>query len=93
MRKLTLIFVIWTACQLPKAIFTLARLKTTPEDDPFDQQDDLKTALIMFIFQVITDVFPLVLSLEGNFLQIFTVQFKVQEPERPTSEEHPDNGI
>ena len=36
----------------------------------------------MFSLQVGTEVFPFLLSLESNFLQIFTTDFKIASPEK-----------
>ena len=82
MKRLVLIFVLWSICLIPKAIFTLVginnplSLSFSWDDFKGDQSDDLKRALIIFVLQILTEVLPFIMCLESNFLQIFVTSFQ-----------------
>jgi hypothetical protein len=71
MKRLLRIYGVWTFCQLSRAVITLVNL------DVFTLQsvDDFKTAVVMFVIQAETEIFPSVLSLEGSFMAIFQIDF------------------
>ncbi|CDW78465.1 tkl family protein kinase [Stylonychia lemnae] len=80
MKRLAIIFGIWTICMIPKASLTLSGyqyVSNDQSDQNSNDQNDLKTAILTFLAYLMTEILPIVLTLEANFLQIFTLEFKV----------------
>lgn len=78
MKRLAIIYSIWTVCMIPKASLALAGYKFLESDadqESDSNPDDLKTAILTFLTYLLTEVLPIVLTLEANFLQIFTLEF------------------
>lgn len=82
MKRLLINFTVWSVCQLPRPILTLANVDAFIQDGTDFSADDFTEAIVIFILQIVTEVFPFIISLEGNFLQIFTTDFKVEEFEQ-----------
>ncbi|TNV81589.1 hypothetical protein FGO68_gene9250 [Halteria grandinella] len=86
MKRLLWVFSLWTLCQIPKPILSLAKINIIPDPDNIPNDQDLKQAVCIFILQIMTEVMPFLLSMEGNFLSIFTTAFKVQDIDNSMSE-------
>lgn len=85
MKRLLVIFTVWSASKLPLPILILSNIYGVNDDGSHFDVGDFTEAIVIFILQIVTDVFPFILSLEGNFLQIFLTDFKVEEVENSTS--------
>jgi len=62
---------------IPKASLTLAGIVFLSPDQP--NQNDLGMAIVVFVVYLLTEILPFVLTLEANFLQIFTSEFQAKE--------------
>jgi hypothetical protein len=80
MKRMLKIFFLWTVCQIPKPILWLAKINVIPNPgEVVDSSQDIKEAAGVFVLQIMTEGLPFLLSLEGNFMQIFTSGFKVDD--------------